>query len=637
MAKVTQSFQAEIQQLLDLMIHSLYSQKEIFLRELISNASDAIDKVKFLSLTQHDLVPNQTEFKIRLESDSQAKTLKVIDNGIGMNREEVVKNLGTIAHSGTKAFLSQMKDAKNNPELIGQFGVGFYSAFMVADKVTVHTQKAGENSGVLWESEGNGNYSIDEVPRAGGFGTTITLHLKDTIQDEDHMDFTDQWNLKSLVKKYSDFIAYPVVMKTEKKIPVADKPEEFTSEWNDEVLNSQKALWLKNSSEIKEEEYKEFYRHITHDWNDPAKTIHYKAEGTMEYSALMYIPSQRPWNYFYRDSEYGLKLYIRRVFIMDDSKDLLPPYLRFVKGLVDSNDLSLNVSREMLQQDRQVTAIRKSLTAKILNTFKEMLTKDREGYENFWSQFGATLKEGVSVEPQNKEKIAECSLFHSSISDKMTTLEEYVARMKPEQKHIYFITGDSLAQVKNSPYLEKLNEKEFEVLFMIDPVDEWVTDAIKEFKGKQLQSVVRENLDLDTEEQKNAKAEEFKNFETQYKDLMTTIKTSLSEKIRDVKLSDRLTQTPACLVSGSNDPSAHMEKILSQISKDSAGPKAKRILEINPRHPLFAKMSKADSDAQSQWAEILYSQALLNEGSQLEDPVKFSKQITDLMLAQQNS
>lgn len=636
MAKTTQSFQAEIQQLLDLMIHSLYSNREIFLRELVSNASDAIDKLKFEAITQHSLAELAKNFEIRLEADEKNHTLKITDNGIGMTQQEVVQYLGTIAHSGTKAFVQKSKELAQHPELIGQFGVGFYSAFMVAKKVTVHTQKAGTQEGTLWESEGNGTYSVDSVPRAQGHGTTITLQLKDFAKEEEVANFADTWTIKDLIKKYSDFIAYPIVMKVESKKPIEGKEGEFETVIEDQVLNSQKALWLKNPSEVKEEEYKEFYKHLTHDWADPYKTIHFKAEGTMEFSALMYLPSQRPWNYFYKDAEYGLSLYIKRVFIMQDCKDLIPSYLRFVKGMVDSSDLSLNVSREILQQDRQVSAIRKSLVSKILNTLKETLNKDRTGYENFWAQFGATLKEGVTADSSNKEKIAELGLFFSTHSDKMTTLDEYIARMKPEQKGIFFLTGDSLNQLNNSPYLEKLKAKGFEVLLMIDPVDEWVTEALREFKGKPVQSIVKEDLELDTEEEKKAKEEELKKFQDSFKGLMDTLKASLEDRVRDVKISDRLTNTPACLVSGAFDPSANMERILSQINKESAmGFKAKRILEINAKHPLIEKMAQAPVEVQKNWGEILYGQALLNEGSSLPDPVKFSQQVSDLMLKSQ--
>lgn len=617
MAKQVQSFNAEIKQLLDIVIHSLYSHKEIFLRELLSNASDAIDKLKFNSLTHPTLLADNWQPTIRLEPNTENKTLKIIDNGIGMTQEEVVEFIGTIARSGAKAFMQMNAEMKTKPELIGQFGVGFYSAFMVADKVTLHTQKAGSNDGTVWESQGDGTYSLDNVPRPEGTGTTITLHMKTFKEEDEVQNFTDKWVLKSLVKKYSDFIAHPIKMMGEKE---------------EETLNSQKALWLKSPSEITKEEYKEFYQHLTHDWNEPLRTVHYRAEGTMEFNALLYVPGKKPWNYNMRDMEYGLSLYIKRVFIMSDCKDLLPPYLRFVKGLVDSSDLSLNVSRELLQQDRQVTQIRKNVTTKALGTLKDLLTKERSAYEDFWSEFGATLKEGVPSDAPNKEKIQDLLLFHSTSSDKMTTLDEYVARMKENQKEIFYITGDSLSQVSNSPYLEKLKEKGFEVLLLVDAVDEWVVDAMNEFKGKKLQSIMREGLDLDTAEEKQKKEEEKKQAEQTLKPVLDSMKKTLESNVKDVVLSERLTNTPACLVASSSDPSAHMQKLMSQMGKEFAGQQVKRIMEINPSHPVFEKMLKASPEQQSKWAEILYGQALLTEGSNLPDPVKFSQQIAELMI-----
>lgn len=618
MAKQTQAFNAEIKQLLDLMIHSLYSHKDIFLRELISNASDALDKIKFQSLTQDNLMAAGTELMIRLEPSKEHHTLKIIDNGIGMSPEEVVEYIGTIARSGTKKFSQLNQELKDRPELIGQFGVGFYSSFMVADKVTLHTQRAGTHMGTLWESKGDGTYTIDEIPRPEGHGTSITLHLKKFEAEEEVQDFTDAWGLKSLVKKYSDFIAYPIRMKGEKE---------------DETLNSQKALWLKSPSEITKEEYKEFYHHLSHDWNDPLKTIHYKAEGTMEFNALLYLPMQKPWNFNLRDTEYGLNLYIKRVFIMSDCKDLLPSYLRFVKGLVDSSDLSLNVSREILQQDRQVTQIRKNVVNKVLGGLKDLLNKERGQYETFWKEFGATLKEGFPGDPANKEKLQELTLFKSTASDAWTTLDEYIGRMKEGQKEIYFMTGDDLGTMVESPYLEKLKEKNYEVLLMADPVDEWVTESLREYKEKKLQSVTKEDLNLDTEEEKTKKEEEKKGFLERFKPLLESMKDTLKDQVKDVNISDRLTETPVCLVAGSHDPSAHMQKILSQMGQDQ-GVKAKRIFEINPKHPVIEKMMSLTSDQQKLWTEVLYSQALLNEGSSIPDPKKFSKQLAELMLKQ---
>lgn len=613
------SFNAEIQQLLDLMIHSLYSQKEIFLRELISNSSDALDKLKFQSLTHTDLLPSGHEFGIRLEVDKSARTLKIIDSGIGMSASEVQEYIGTIARSGTKKFQQMNEEMKSRPELIGQFGVGFYSAFMVADRVVLHTQKAGEKEGVLWESEGKGTYSLQNVPRAEGIGTTITLKLKEFPPEEQVADYTDSFVIQGLVKKYSDFIPYPIKMKN-------DKGE-------DETLNSQKALWLKSPSEVTAEEYKDFYQHLTHDWNAPLKTIHYKAEGTMEFSSLLFIPEKKPWNLMYKDQDFGLSLYVKKVFIMSDAKDLIQPYLRFVRGLVDSSDLSLNVSREMLQQDRQVTQIRKNVVSKVLSTLKEMLTKDRSQYENFWTEFGPIFKEGIPTDHGNKEKIQDLLLVHSSHSDKMTTLEEYVSRMKPEQKHIYFMTGDDLSQMAQSPYLERLKEKGFEVLFFNDAIDEWVTQSLTEYKGKKLQSVMKENLDLDSEAESKAKEEKQKEISEKYKDLIEEFKLALKDQVKDVKVSDRLKSTPVCLVSGEHDPSARMQKIYAQMGPAGAPfPMGQRILEVNFEHPVFEKLKSSPEDQRKDWIEILYSQALLHEGSPLPNPTRYTQLISNLML-----
>jgi molecular chaperone HtpG len=615
--KQTQSFQAEIKQLLDLVIHSLYSHKEIFLRELISNASDACDKRKFASLTNEGFLPAGTDLEIQLEVDKEKKLLKIIDNGVGMTLEEATKNLGTIAHSGTKELLKHVQEAKERPELIGQFGVGFYSAFMVADRVTVHTQKVGTNDGVLWESTGDGTFTTDQIPRPNGSGTTITLHLKSFEGEDDAQDFTEEWTLKSLIKRYSDFIRYPIKMKNDK------------GEWD--VLNSQKALWLKSPNEITEEEYKEFYQQISHDWQNPLKTIHYKAEGTMEFHSLLFIPSKQPWNYYSRDSEHGLNLYVKRVFIMNNCKDLLPPYLRFVRGLVDSSDLSLNVSREMLQHDRQVGAIRKSLTTKVLNTMKDWLQKNRSEYESFWTEFGSTLKEGIPNDPTTKEKLQDLLLFQHTNSDQWITLDEYVQQKPEEQKAIYFLTGETIEQLRNSPYLEKLKKKGYNVLLCADPVDEWVTKTLTQYKDLKLQSVTEENLDLSSEEEKK----EFKDLESRFQPLMANIKTHLEAKIQDVRLTDRLTETPACLVSSASGMSAHMEQILAKMGQET-GTHSKRILEVNPKHPLIERMLLCKDDTQKTWSEILYNQALLFEGSPIPEPLKFAQSINDLMLNQPN-
>ncbi len=640
--KETRSFNAEIKKLLDLMIHSLYSQKEIFLRELISNASDAMDKLKFFSKTHENLVSADHQFEIRLIPNKENQTLKIQDGGIGMTLEEVESFIGTIARSGTKIPEVTGEDIKDRPDLIGQFGVGFYSSFMVADKVTLHTQKAGTSEGVLWESVGDGTYTISQVPRPEGTGTTISLHLKKFDEEENVQDFTDEWVLKSLVKKYSDFIAYPIKMKTQKPQKDDKETTEKTVEkTEDETLNSMKALWLRPPSEISATEHKEFYHHLSHDWNDPLKTIHFKAEGTMEFTALLYLPSKKPFNYYMKDYDFGLSLYVKRVFIMDDSKELLPPFLRFVSGLVDSSDLSLNVSREILQQDRQAHQIRKSLVNKLLSTFKEMIQKERGLYETFWTEFGSTIKEGVPQEMQHRERLQDVLLFKSTFTEsdagkaaetKWTSLDEYVTRMKPDQKAIYFLSGDNLEQLKKSPHLERVVDRGFEVLLLTDAVDEWVTQSLTTFKEKKLQSLAQGNLDLDTEEEKQTREKEVKEATERYKDLLESLKKALASNVKDVVISTRLKNSPACLVSDANDPSFQMEKILSRINSEMGSTASKRILEVNPDHPVIERMRLMPDSKQNKWAEILYSQALLNEGSPLPDPSGFTRDLSDLML-----
>ncbi len=652
MTKQTQTFQAETKELLNLMIHSLYSHREIFLRELISNASDAIEKLKFEALTDKALPSAAEGFEIRLEPNSELKTLSISDNGIGMTYDEVVKNIGTIAHSGTKSFLKVREELKSHPELIGQFGVGFYSAFMVADRVTLHTQKAGSQTGVLWESDGSGTYTIEEMPRAQGHGTTITLHLKEVEKDAkaeegEVQDFTNPWTLKDIVKKYSDFVSFPIKMATTREVaPGADEGEEAQkvdgpesqkdvkkeTVIEDETLNSCKALWLRPASEIKEEEYHEFYRHLCHDWVPPLKTVHYKAEGTTEFVSLLFFPAQKPFNYDYRDRKIGLSLYVKRVFIKSDCEELIPPYLRFMQGMVDSDDLTLNVSRELLQQDRQILRIKKALTSKILSSLKDLLEKDRPNYEKFWKAFGATLKEGMATEPSVSEKLQELALFYSTASDQLTTLKDYVTRMKPGQKAIYYMTGDSLSQIQNSPYLEKLKAKGFEVLLMVDHVDAWVARSLRNFEEKPFQSITAADLDLNTEEEKKLEQEKLKEVEVKFRPLLDAMKETLKEQVKEIKLSDRLTDSPVCLVSSSDQAtSAHMERLLESMGQ--AVPKNKRILEINPTHPLYEKMLQISPTEQEDWTEILYQQALLNEGSQIENPLKYSQKIAQLMIA----
>ncbi|RZA22894.1 MAG: molecular chaperone HtpG [Proteobacteria bacterium] len=636
MTKETRSFQAEVKQILDLMVHSLYSHREIFLRELVSNASDALDKLRFEELQnpEWDSTQPHVEKHIRLIPNTEARTLTIVDNGIGMTHDEVISNIGTIARSGTKEFLKHTKELKDRPELIGQFGVGFYASFMVADKVTVHTQKAGTHEGTLWESIGDGSFTIDRVVRPEGVGTTITLHLKDFEGDESAEDFTDEFVIRRVVKKYSDFIAWPIRMLTSREEPEVDAEGkeiegQFKKVEDDETLNSQKAIWLRSPSEVSEEDYQEFYRHVAHDWAQPFDRIHYRAEGSQEFTALLFIPGAVPQDYFYRETKWGLSLYINRVFIMDHAEELLPPWLRFLRGIIDSSDLSLNVSREILQKDRQVQSIKKALTNKVLKHLEAMLKNDRPKFETFWKNFGSTLKEGLANDFAHKEKIQELALFQSSGVESYTSLKEYVERMSKDQKEIYFITGDNLEQLKASPYTEKVKQKGYEILYCTDPVDEWVMQSINRFDDKMLRSITKEGLDLDSEEEKASKEQEVKEKEVEFKDLIRTIQGAVSEKVKEVKISKRLVDSPVVLVSGAYDSSARLERMMESMGQ--AMPKAKRIMEINPTHAVFGRMKSLSEEQQKEWAEILYNQALLAEGSPLDDPMKFSQQISKLM------
>ncbi len=634
MARETRQFQAEVKEILDLMVHSLYSHREIFLRELISNASDALDKMRFEELQHPEWGGSEEEKHIRLIANPSEKTLTIIDNGIGMTHEEVLKNIGTIAHSGTKEFIKHAKEVKDRPDLIGQFGVGFYSSFMVADRVTVSTCKAGTDTGTFWESTGDGSFSVEERTRPEGVGTTVTLHLKPFTDDDSVEDFTDEHVLRRIVKKYSDFIAWPILMmvsREEDELDAEGNPVEGKTKTvsEDETLNSRKAIWLRSPQDVTDDEYSEFYKHVAHDWTEPLERIHYRAEGSQEFTALMFVPGTVPFDYNYRESKWGLSLYVNRVFIMDHCEDLVPTYLRFLRGVIDSSDLSLNVSREILQKDRQVQAIKKAVASKVLKHLGTWLSERRETYEKFWTNFGPTLKEGVPNDFSNKEKIEELLLFRSSAQEGWTTLPEYVKRMKKDQKEIYFITGESVKQLESSPYLERLKVKGFEVLYGIDTVDEWVMQSISKFQDKHLRSITKEGLELDSEDEKKSKEEELKSKEQEFKDLLETIKTAVEPHVKEVKISTRLVDSPVCLVSGAYDPSSRMERLMESMGQ--AVPKAKRIMEINPSHPVFGKMKTLSTETQKQWAEILYNQALITEGSPLEDPIKFSKQIAQLM------
>ncbi len=613
----TLEFQAEARQLLQLMVHSIYSNKDIFLRELISNASDALDKLRLAKL-QDGLEADTSDLHIEIEADSEARTLTVRDNGIGMTREEVVELIGTIAKSGTAELLTKLKEAKESPELIGQFGVGFYSTFMVADRVTLVTRKAGtEGHGTRWESEGAGTYTIDDAENAP-VGTTVTLHLRPKDEDDALYDYADTWKIKEIVKRYSDFIAFPIRMAAAPAEEGAETPEP-------ETLNSMKALWARPRSEVSDEEYHQFYRHISHDWTDPLEIINMKAEGTFEYEALLFIPSRAPFDLFQREARRGLQLYVKRVFIMDDSKELIPDYLRFVKGVVDAADLSLNISREILQQDRHIQMIRRRLTKKVLSTIKDLMSSNPEKYATFWREFGRAVKEGLLSEPDNHQPILEIASFATTAGDEPTTLAAYVERMKEGQEEIYFLTGESRSQVVNSPHMEAFSEQGYEVLILTDPVDEIWVDAVTEFDGKKLRSIARGSVDL-------KKDEETKEPEGDFGPLLGFLTEKLDEHVKEVRLSHRLTTSPACLVSDANDITPALEKMYRAMGQE--GPRVKRILELNPNHPLVVGLRAAhergaEDSALPDTAELLYGTALLAEGGDLEDPARFAKLLAD--------
>uniref|UniRef100_C6E6L6 Chaperone protein HtpG n=1 Tax=Geobacter sp. (strain M21) TaxID=443144 RepID=C6E6L6_GEOSM len=641
MTKTVKKFETEVQQLLDLVIHSLYSNKEIFLRELISNASDAIDKIKFESHSNMELLEGNSDWKIKLHADKEAGTLTITDNGIGMSMDEVAENIGTIAKSGTKSFVAALKEQNlaDNPELIGQFGVGFYASFMVADKVVLTTRKAGgKEFGCRWESTGDGSYTIEECEKETR-GTEIVLHLKDEMKE-----FLDEWKIRSIVKKYSDYVQYPVVMDITRSEPVKDAEGKVIEgggtieKTTEETLNSMKAIWTRSKSEITEEEYEEFYKHISHDYDKPLSTIHYSAEGVSEFKAIVYIPSHKPYDLFLRDHKKGVHLYVKRVYITDNCEALLPDYLRFVKGVVDSSDLPLNVSREILQEDVQIKRIQKSLVGKILSTLAEMKEKDFEEYLKFYAEFGPVLKEGIHFDHANKEKIQDLLLYESSKTEKgkYVSFKEYVERMPEGQKEIYFITGMSREAVENSPYMEALRKKGYEVLYMIDPVDEWVVQAITEYQEKHLKAIDRGDLEIDTEEEKKEKEAKKEEAKKEYGSLMEFIQETLKEKVKEVRLSSRLTDSACCLVADEMGLNANMEKILKAMNQEV--PEGKRILELNPDHQILQVMTamyekdKADPKLKD-YSELLFDQALLTEGSPIKDPLRFTKLVSELMVA----
>ena len=616
----TRGFQTEVKQLLHLMIHSLYSNKEIFLRELISNASDAADKLRFRALSAPELYAGDGELRVRLSFDKEQRTLTIADNGIGMRREEVIENLGTIAKSGTKAFLESIgSDQAKDSQLIGQFGVGFYSAFIVADKVTVRTRAAGaaDDEGVFWESAGEGDYTIADITKETR-GTEITLHLR---EGED--EYLDAWRLRSVIGKYSDHIALPVEIESKNE-------EDGTVTW--EKINKAQALWTRSKADVTDEEYKEFYKHIAHDFTDPLSWSHNRVEGKQEYTSLLYIPAQAPWDMWNRDHKHGLKLYVKRVFIMDDAEQLLPAYLRFVRGVIDSADLPLNVSREILQESRVTQNLRGALTKRVLDMLEKLAKDDAEGYQKFWQQFGLVLKEGPAEDNGNQEAIAKLLRFattHGDSSAQTVSLEEYVGRMAEGQDKIYYVTADTFAAASNSPHLEVFRKKGIEVLLMSDRVDEWMMSYLTEFDGKPFQSVSKADETLDkladeTEEQKAA--------EKQLEPFIERVKTLLGDRVKDVRLTHRLTDTPAIVVTDADEMSTQMAKLFAAAGQQA--PEVKYIFELNPEHALVKRASDVgDNEHFAEWIDLLLDQALLAERGTLEDPNLFIRRMNKLLSA----
>lgn len=634
----THEFKTEVRQVLNLIINSLYSNQEIFLRELISNASDAIDKVRFKSQTDPDILNGDNDFKIKIRPDGIARTLEISDNGIGMTHDEVMENIGTIAKSGTAGFLEMLEQAKSadllTPELIGQFGVGFYSAFMVAEKITLVSRAAGAgpDEAVRWESSGDGTFTIAPAHRDQR-GTTITLALK--RGDKDDPDYTDQWLLRRIVKQHSDFVAYPIVMDVEKEVPIPDSEQIKDKEGKpigettrrvveEETLNSMKAIWTQPKDAVDDKTHEEFYKHLAHDWNPPLARLHLKFEGATEYDALLYIPSQAPFDLFQPERRHGIQLYCKRVFIMEDCKALMPEYLRFVKGVVDAPDLNLNVSREILQQDRLVINIRNNLVNKLLELLGKMSTED---YEKFYEQFGAVLKEGIYSDTNKRTKLAALARYKTTRSDGARVgLDDYIKRMQPDQKAIYYITGDDMNALVNSPHLEQLKEKSYEVLLMVDPVDEWVMQVLTEYDGKPFKSAEKGDLELaDAAEDTDKEA---------FNALFGFIKGQLATKIKEVKASARLKDSVACLSGDNYDMSAYMEKLLKAAGQKP--PEVQRVLELNMAHPVMAKIktlyeNDRDNTTLNDYCHMLYDLAVVAEGGKLENPARFSRMVGDVL------
>ena len=672
MAQERFEFRSETKELLQLMAHSLYSSKDVFLRELVSNASDALDRRRFEALTDPTKLTEGETLEIRIHANKAAHTLTIEDNGDGMTKEDMIKNLGTIAHSGTKAFMEQLKKAENQDQannLIGQFGVGFYSAFIVADDVTVTSRRAGQDKAYTFKSTGDGAYTIEDAEK-DSVGTTIILNLRKSDEEDQLSDFTDDYVIKSTIKKYSDFVQYPVMVQCEHQHHREDAEEaegHDSSTCNDpthmvtekvwEQANSMKAIWLKNASEVTDDEYNEFYKHITYDWTDPLLRLNVKAEGTMEYRGLLFIPARPPYDMNYRDAKYGLRLHAQHVLIMEQCAELLPDYLRFVKGVIDSADLNLNLSREILQKDRSISTIKKHITKKILDLLQSTMENDPEKYEKFWDAYSRLIKEGAASDYDNKEKLLKLMKFVSTFTvsedekaaadeksedddkkDKksMTTFEQYIKRMPSEQDSIYAITGESLEVVKNSPHLEAFNQKGYEVLYLVDPYDEILFLQITEFDGKKIVFIGRGEVELGNEEEKKANREKLESQKKDYSSLMEKLQTCLAGDVESVRLSSRLTTSPACLVGLDGDVSPQLQRIISKMSNTNA-PMSKRVLEINPNHPLLQKLqakfaANKDDALIPKYAQLIFAQSLLAEGSPLPDPVEYTKLVTEIMV-----
>ncbi|MFY1702696.1 molecular chaperone HtpG [Micromonospora sp. WMMA1923] len=626
----TLEFQAETRQLLQLMVHSIYSNKDVFLRELISNASDALDKLRLESMIDKDLQVDTGDLHIELVADPEARTLTVRDNGIGMSRDDVVALIGTIARSGTAELLQKMResrDAAASQELIGQFGVGFYATFMVAEKVTLLTRRAGQTEGTRWESTGAGTYEIGTVDDAPQ-GTSVTVHLKPEDSEDNLFDYTAEAKIREIVKRYSDFISWPIRMAVQRP-----GGEEGSSTTEVQTINSMKALWARPRDEVAEEEYRDFYRHVSHDWSDPLETIHMRGEGTFEYEALLFIPSHAPFDLFQREGRRGVQLYVKRVFIMEDCEALMPEYLRFVKGVVDAHDLSLNISREILQQDRQIQVVRRRLVRKVLATIKDLQANNAEKYRTFWTEFGRALKEGLISDTDNRETLLEVvSLASTHDPAELTTLAGYVERMKDGQSDIYYATGESRTMIENSPHMEAFRAKGYEVLILTDPVDEVWVEQVGQVDGKALRSIAKGQVDLDSEEEKKEAEAEREQRGKEYAALLTWLTEHLKEQVKEVRLSSRLTTSPACVVGDAFDMTPTLEKMYRAMGQEV--PTVKRILELNPTHPLVTGLRKAheqggDEPALTETAELLYGMALLAEGGELTDPARFTRLLAD--------